>query len=138
MAVTVACRTYCDVKRESMLRDVNDGRFETLREFTESLTAHYARDVKHYMVRALLLIVCNVQSVDDTPLNSLFCKCFATMQYPTHNLVYIPRHRVREYVLALACITHARLGCSATGAPLAGQRLHEDTLRLIVGLIDFH
>jgi hypothetical protein len=59
------------------------------------------------------------------------------MHYPTHSLVYIPRHRVREYVLALACITHARLGCGADGVPLAGQRLHEDTLRLIVGFIDF-
>jgi len=132
MAVTVACRTYCDVHRESMVRDLKNGR-------SESLSAHYVRDVKHYMVRALLLIVCNVHISDaHSPLNSLFRKCFATMHYPSHNLVFIPRHRVREYVLALACITHARLGCSATGAPLAGQRLHEDTLRLIVGFIEFH
>jgi len=41
-------------------------------------------------------------------------------------------------VLALACVTHARLGCSETGAPLAGQRLDADTLRMIVGFIDFH
>ena len=131
MAVTVACRTYCDVHRDSMLRDLHNGR-------SESLTANYVRDVKHYMVRALLLIVCTSSSVDDGPLNSLFRECFATMHYPTHILFYIPRHRVREYVLALACITHARLGCGADGGPLVGQCLQEDTLRMIVGFIDFH
>jgi hypothetical protein len=132
MAVTVACRTCCDVHRESMVRDLNNGR-------SESLTAHYVRDVKRYMVRALLLIICNVHTGDaHSPLNSLFRQCFASMHYPPHNLVYIPRHRVREYVLALACITHARLGCGADGAPLMGQCLQEDTLRMIVGFIDFH
>jgi len=45
---------------------------------------------------------------------------------------------VREYVLALASVTHARLGCTASGAPLAGQRLEGDMLRMIVGFIDFH
>ena len=45
---------------------------------------------------------------------------------------------MREYVLALACVTHARLGCTASGAPLAGQQLQGNTLRMIVGFIDFH
>ena len=43
-----------------------------------------------------------------------------------------------EYALALAGITHARLGRTAAGVPLAGQRLDEDTLRMIMGFIDFH
>ena len=133
-AVTVACRTYCDVHRDSMIRDFNQSDARSV-----SLTANYVRDVKYHMYRAMLLTLGNIESDPNSMLNLLHRECFAVMKHPdSHDKVYIPRHRVREYALALACITHARLGCGADGEPLAGQRLHEDTLRLIVGMIDFH
>ena len=130
LAVTVACRTFSHAYMTSMQRDTDSERLV--------LSLDYVRATKAHMVRAFQLAFSNRRS-DGSCLHELFRACFARMLHPdTLSCVDIPRHRVREYALALACITHARLGCGADGAPLAGQRLHEDTLRLIVGFIDFH
>jgi hypothetical protein len=131
-AVTVACRTYSSVHMSEMQRNFcRSGS-------SEALTIQYVRDVKTHMVRAFQLAF-NTSDLETSSLHELHRRCFAIMLNPiTYESVFIPRHLVPEYALALASITHARLGCGADGAPLAGQRLHEDTLRLIVGFIDFH
>jgi len=130
MAVTVACRTYSDAYMTGLQRDAPSN--------SVALSFDYVRAMKTHMVRAFQLAFSSRES-DGSCLHELYRECFARMQHPNNlQSVDIPRHRVREYALALACITHARLGCGADGAPLAGQRLHEDTLRLIVGFIDFH
>jgi len=130
LAVTVACRTFSHAYMAGLQRDADRERL--------TLSFDYVRAVKGHMVRAFQLAFSNRRN-DGSCLHELFRACFARMLHPdTLSCVEIPRHRVREYALALACITHARLGCGADGAPLAGQRLHEDTLRLILGFIDFH
>jgi len=134
IAVTVACRTYCDVHRDDMIHDFNRGNARSV-----SLTAKHMRDIKCHMVCAMLLTLGNIKSDSRSMLNLLHRECFAVMIHPnSHDKVYIPRHRVREFVLAPAGFTHTCLGCSAKGAPLAGQCLQEDTLRLIVRFVDFH
>jgi len=131
-AVTVACRTYSDVH---MLNQQSNFCHSGS---SEPRTVQYVRDVKTHMVRAFQLAF-STSNIETSSLQELYRRCFATMLHPTtHEGVFIPRHLVPEYALALASITHARLGCGADGAPLTGQRLHEDTLRLIVGFIDFH
>jgi len=130
IAVTVACRTYSDAFMAVVQRDASPHPVD--------LFCHFVPAVKTHMVRAFQLAFSTRES-DGSCLHELYRACFAQMLHPdTLQGVDIPRHRVREYALALACITHARLGCGADGEPLAGQRLHEDTLRLIVGFIDFH
>jgi len=131
-AITVACRTYSDSYMQSVQCDCHNS------GCVEALTSQYVCAVKTHMVRAFQLAFSILQA-DSSYLHELYRKCFAWMQHPTSDEgVHVPRHRVREYALALACITHARLGRGADGAPLAGQRLHEDTLRLIMGFVDFH
>jgi len=135
VAVTIACRTCCD--------EYKDGAMKTFMEQMDKavqpvLSDIYVARVKQHMVRAMVLAIGTACDVNSS-LHALHRKCFALMLHPTNSdIVYIPRHCVREYVLALACLTHARLGCTAAGAPLAGQRLEGDTLRMIVGFIDFH
>jgi len=135
VAVTVACRTFCDEHNRSTMGHFMEqmGRGEQ-----PTLPDEYVSKVKHHMLRAMLLAIgatCDCNS----SLHALHRECFGLMLHPTtYDIVYIPRHRVSEYVLALACVTHARLGCTAKGVPLAGQRLERDTLRMIVGFIDFH
>jgi hypothetical protein len=135
VAVTIACRTFCDEYKDrtmaKFMRDMAKGE-------TPMLPAIYVTKVKEHMLRAMILAL-GTANDNSSILHELHRKCFALMLHPsTFDIVYIPRHCVREYVLALACVTHARLGCSASGAPLAGQRLDADTLRMIVGFIDFH
>ena len=90
------------------------------------------------MLRAMIIAI-GTACDGNSSFHALHRQCFALMLHPTtYDIVYIPRNCVREYVLALACVTHARLGCTATGEPLAGQRLQADTLRMIVGFIEFH
>jgi len=131
-AVTVACRTYSSMHMSDMQRNFcRSGN-------SEPLTVQYVRDVKTHMVRAFQLAF-STSNIETSSLHELYRRCFAMMLHPiTYESVFISRHLVPGYALALASITHARLGCGADGAPLTGQRLHEDTLRLIVGFIDFH
>ena len=135
VAVTTACRTCCDGHKDRTMKNFMEQMDKAVQPVLSDV---YVARVKHNMVRAMVLAIGTVCDTNSS-LHALHRKCFALMLHPTTcHLVYIPRHRVREYVLALACLTHARLGCTAAGAPLAGQRLEGDTLRMIVGFIDFH
>ena len=135
VAVTIAYRTFCEKYKD---RTMSKFMVQMAKGETPVLSAIYVTKVKEHMLRAMILAIrtaCDGKS----SLHAMHRKCFALMLHPTtYDIVYIPRHCVREYVLALACVTHARLGCTATGAPLAGQRLQADTLRIIVGFIEFH
>jgi len=135
VAVTITCRTCCDKYKDCTIKTFME---QMAKGVPPVLSDMYVARVKEHMIRAMILAIstaCNTNS----SLHALHRKCFALMLHPTTcDIVYIPRHYVREYVLALACLTHARLGCTAAGAPLAGQRLQGDTLRIIVGFIDFH
>jgi len=135
VAVMVACRTFCDEHKQHTMHE-----FATRWARGESpvLMVEYVEAVKEHMLRAMLHAFGST-SDSHSSLHALHRWCFALLLNPlTSEFITIPRHRVPEYVLALACITHAHLGCGEDGAPLAGQRLQEDTLRMIVGFIDFH
>jgi len=131
VAATAACRTYCDVhKDECMKRWLGDTSWSTL-------SANYVLELKQHMSRTMSFALGDVADRHSMT-HALHRKCFAVLQHPLDDTrLFIPWRQLSEWVLALCCITHERLGCSADGAALAGQRLREDTLRLIVDHIDF-
>ena len=135
VAVTAACRSYCDEHKQHTMEN-----FATrwARGETPVLSAKYVAGVKEHMLRAMLLAVGSACDCNSS-MHALHRRCFALLVHPhTSDITTIARHRVPEYALALACITHERLGRTAAGVPLAEQRLHEDTVRMIMGFIDFH
>jgi len=132
VAATAACRTYCDMHKDAcMERWMADTSWNTLSDA-------YVEELKQHMIRALSLAMGDIEDRHSMA-HALHRKCFAVLQNPHDGtVVWIPRKRVGDWKLALCCIAHERMGCSADGAPLAGQALREDTLRMIVDLIDFH
>jgi len=132
-AVTTACRTYCNVMNDRLncqCHRATTGRYPAILD--EVLVGF----VKAYMKRALVHALGEVRDPHSF-VHALHRRCFGFMLGSPGRIwnprVYIPRHRIAEYVLAFASMTHARLGKGS-----AGQLLDADTLRMIVGAIDFH
>ena len=133
LAVTTACRTYCNVMNDRLYCGCYRA---TTGQYPAILDDVSVGFVKAYMKQAMVLALGEVRDPQSF-VHALHRRCFGCMLQPygRHRTprVFIPRHKIPEYVLAFASMTHARLGGKA-----AGQQLDADVLRLIVRMIDFH
>ena len=133
LAVTTACRTYCNVMNDRLYCGCYSA---TSGEYPAILNEVSVAFVKGYMKQAMVHALGEVRDPQSF-VHVLHRRCFGCMLQPygRHRTprVFIPRHKIPEYVLAFASMTHARLGGKA-----AGQQLDADVLRLIVRMIDFH
>ena len=128
VAVTACCRTYFNTLNE---------RFERI----PYIIPHLPSLIDMYSLQHVRSLIC--QTVMDVIgfyahcncIQDLHAACFAYYTHPTTNNVTcrIPRSKVCEYLIAIASITHSRLGDRTPGL-----HLNADTIRLITNCIDFH
>jgi len=130
LAVTTACRTYCNVMNDRLYCGCYSA---TSGEYPAILDEVLVGFVKGYMRQAMVHAFGEVRDPQSF-VHALHCRCFGCMLEPSCRIgtprVYIPRHKIREYVLSFASMTHARLGSRS-----AGQLLDADMLLLIVQML---
>ena len=130
LAVTTACRTYCSVMNERLTCDCYRAQTGSNPAILGPVSIQYATA---YMLRAVEYAFGDTK-VPRSFVLALHTKNFGYMQHPSNELrTYIPRHKIPDLLLALASMTHERLGAQSPGS-----RLVPDVLRLIANKIDFH
>lgn len=130
LAATTACRTYCSVMNERLNCDCYRTQLDA---FPAILTDVSVQFLKSYMIRGMVDAIGELGN-SQSFVNALHRRNFGYIVHPNNELVlYIPRQTISEYLLAVASMSHARLGAAS-----AGHRLDADVLGKIAGLVDFH
>jgi len=130
-AVTACCRTYFNTLNERFNRKV----YHDFPHQPSRIDPFDLQHVESLMRQTVLDVLGPSLSGYCSNMQDLHATCFAHYTHPETDIVMcqIPRNKVCAYLIAIASLSHERLGDRTLGV-----RLSADILRLITQLIDFH